>query len=101
MITRSIITKMLAHEITEHQVSDTYEFDSGTITWVPGKESYCLTQGRKTEWAGPSDLDDLIDRWISLVDLQEWFDDEFDGYSASDLLTAILEVVGTELEAAE
>lgn len=100
MITRSIIVKMLSHEITENQVSDSYEFNSGTITWVQARESYCLRQGRKTEWATPGELDDLIDRWISLADLQEWFDDEFDGYSASDLLEAVLEVVGTELETA-
>jgi len=99
MIARSIITKMISDEITEAQVSDTYDFDSGTITWVAGKESYCLTQGRKTYWARPGDIEDLIDR-LSLDDIQEWFDTEFEGQSPMDILDAVLEVIGTELEAA-
>jgi hypothetical protein len=100
MVARSIITRMISDDITENQVSDTYEFDSGTISWVAGQESFCLTQGRKTYWATPSNIQDLIDR-LELDDLQEWFDNEFEGYSPMDILDAILEVVGTELEAAE
>ncbi len=100
MIARSIITKMISHDITEYQVSDTYDFDSGTISWVPGQESYCLKQGRKTYWATPGDIEDLIDR-LELDDIQEWFDNEFEGQSPMDILDAVLEIVSPELEAAE
>jgi hypothetical protein len=100
MITRSIITQMLSHEITEDQCSDSYDFNGDTISWVPGQESYCLTQNGKTYWASPGDIDDLIDR-LDGDDLEEWFNDRYDGYPASEVLEAILEIVGTELEAAE
>jgi hypothetical protein len=99
MIARSIITKMISDEITEAQVSDTYDFDSGTISWVAGQESYCLKQGRKIYWATPGDIEDLIDR-LSLDDIQEWFDNEFEGQSPMDILDAVLEVVGSEVETA-
>ena len=99
MITRSIITQMLSYEITEQQCQDEYDFPSGTITWVPAQESFFLKQGRKTHWATPGDIRDLIDL-IDGDDLEEWFNDRYDSYPASELLEAILEVVGTELEAA-
>jgi hypothetical protein len=100
MITRSIITRMLSYEITEQQCQDEYDFTSGTIVWVPAQESFCLKQGRKTHWATPGDIKDLIDL-IDGDDLEEWFNDRYDSYPASEVLEAILEVVGTELEAAE
>jgi len=100
MITRSIITRMLSNEMTEDQCQDSYDFDSGIITWVPAQEAFCLKQGRKTHWATPGDIEDLIDR-LDADDLEEWFNDRYDSYPASEVLEAILEVVGTELEAAE
>jgi hypothetical protein len=91
MITRSIITRLIAHDITEYQVSDTYKFDSGTIVWVPSEESYCLKQGGNTHWASPGNIEDLVD-CLDLDDIQEWFDEEFEGQSPMEILDAIAEV---------
>lgn len=100
MITRSIITRMLSNEITEQQCQDEYRFTSGTIVWVPAQESFFLKQGRKTHWATPGDIEDLIDR-LELADIQQWFDTEFEGHTPSAILDAVSQVVGTELEAAQ
>ena len=100
MITRSIITKMLAYQMTEQQCEDNWDFNSGAIAWVQAQESFCLRQGRKTHWATPGDITDLLDL-LDSDDLEEWFNDCYDSYPASEVLEAILEVVGTELAAAE